>query len=38
MVHNRSSDPDFQDVLDNTRAIAFLGVPRKYNSHRLMLE
>ena len=30
MAHDRSADPDFKDVLDNTKAIAFLGVPRKY--------
>ena len=32
MAHDRSSDPDFRDILDNTKAIAFLGVPRKLDS------
>ncbi|SLM37180.1 Tetratricopeptide-like helical domain [Lasallia pustulata] len=29
LAHERSSDPDYKDVLDNTKAIAFLGVPHK---------
>lgn len=29
LAHEQSSDPDYKDILDNTRAIAFLGVPHK---------
>ena len=29
LAHERSSDPFFKDILDNTKAIAFLGVPHK---------
>jgi hypothetical protein len=29
LAHERSSNPDFQDILRNTRAIAFLGVPHE---------
>ncbi len=29
LAHERSSDPGFRDILDNTKAIAFLGVPHK---------
>ena len=29
LVHERSSDSDYKNVLDNTKAIAFLGVPHK---------
>ncbi|KAA6409764.1 MAG: kinesin light chain 1 [Lasallia pustulata] len=29
LAHERSSDPDYKDVLDNTKAVAFLGVPHK---------
>lgn len=29
LAHERSSDPDYKDILDNTKAIAFLGVPYK---------
>ena len=29
LAHERSSDPQYKDILDNTKAIAFLGVPHK---------
>ncbi|MCJ1309858.1 hypothetical protein MMC25_003519 [Agyrium rufum] len=29
LAHERSSDPDFRDILQNTKAIAFLGVPHR---------
>lgn len=29
IAHERSSDPEYKDILENTRAIAFLGVPHK---------
>ena len=29
LAHERSSDPGFKDILINTKAIAFLGVPHK---------
>ena len=29
LAHERSSDPFYKDILDNTKAIAFLGVPHK---------
>ena len=29
LAHERSSDPVFRDILKNTKAIAFLGVPHK---------
>lgn len=29
LAHNRSSDPEYKDILDNTKAIAFLAVPHK---------
>ena len=29
LAHERSSDPEFNDILINTKAIAFLGVPHK---------
>lgn len=29
LAHERSSDPVFKDILINTKAIAFLGVPHK---------
>ncbi|KAI9888711.1 MAG: hypothetical protein M1814_006522 [Vezdaea aestivalis] len=29
LAHERSSDPFFKDILDNTKAIPFLGVPHK---------
>lgn len=27
LAHERSSDPEFKDILDNVKSIAFLGVP-----------
>ncbi len=29
LAHERSTDPEYKDVLDNTKAIAFLSVPHK---------
>ena len=29
LAHERSSDTDYKDILDNTKAIAFLGVPHR---------
>ncbi|KAI9889405.1 MAG: hypothetical protein M1814_005341 [Vezdaea aestivalis] len=29
LAHERSSDPFFKDIVENTKAIAFLGVPHK---------
>ena len=29
LAHERNSNPEFKDILDNTKAIAFLGVPHQ---------
>ena len=29
LAHERDSNPDYKDILDNTRAIAFIGVPHQ---------
>ena len=29
LAHERSTEPDFKDILDNTKAMAFLSVPHK---------
>ena len=29
LAHERSSDPEYRDILENTNAIAFIGVPHK---------
>ena len=29
LAHERNSEPDFKDILDNTKAMAFLSVPHK---------